>query len=99
MVAVGMPVARYPPHRFRRALQTHRAPPSGNNVRAELLHKMRTHQALRVHTAFSCSAHSHQNVRRGYPALCPDRGLLIAVPPGSVLPSTVSAEGTPSLFD
>ena len=29
LVAVGMPVARHPPHRSRRALLTHRAPASG----------------------------------------------------------------------
>jgi len=31
MVAVGIPVARHPPHRSQRALLTHWAPPSGNN--------------------------------------------------------------------
>ena len=29
LVAVGMPVARHPPHRSRRALLTHRAPALG----------------------------------------------------------------------
>ena len=33
-VAVGMPIARHPPHRSRRALLTHRAPASGNNAQA-----------------------------------------------------------------
>ena len=33
-VAVGIPVARYPPHRSQRALLTHWAPPSSTNVKA-----------------------------------------------------------------
>ena len=36
LVAVGMPVARHPPHRSRRALLTHRAPTSGNDVHAQV---------------------------------------------------------------
>ena len=80
MGAVGMPVTRHPPHRSQRALLTHWAPPSGTNVRAELLHKIRTHQARRVHILLSRSAYNDQVDRRSYPALCPDRGFLIAVP-------------------
>ncbi len=38
------------------------------------------HQATRIHTVFSRSAHSYQKVRRGIPALSPDRGRPIAVP-------------------
>jgi hypothetical protein len=34
MVAVGTLIAEHPPHRSRRALLTHRAPPSGSGVEA-----------------------------------------------------------------
>lgn len=34
LVAVGIPVAQYPPHRSQRALLTHWAPPSSTNVKA-----------------------------------------------------------------
>ncbi len=34
MVRVGMPVARHPPYRSRRALLTHRAPPLGTSVKS-----------------------------------------------------------------
>ena len=36
LVAVGMPVARHPPHRSQRALLTHWAPTSGVNVHAQV---------------------------------------------------------------
>lgn len=36
MVAIGMPVARHPSHRSRRALLTHRAPTSGRNVPSQV---------------------------------------------------------------
>ena len=60
---------------------------------------MRTHQALPVHILLSCSTHSHQLLDAAT-RLC----VRIAVsrslfPSGSVLPSTVSAKGKPSLFD
>jgi len=37
MVAVGIPVTRYPPRRSQRALLTHWAPPSSTNVKAVTL--------------------------------------------------------------
>ena len=80
MGAVGMPVTRHSPHRSQRALLTHWAPPSGTNVSAELRHKIRTHQAPRGHILLSRSAYNYQVDRRSYPALCSDRGVLIAVP-------------------
>ncbi len=70
MFAVGMPVTRHPPHRSRRALLTHRAPPSG-----------RTSDGERFGGAHR-PAHNRQSDRRRYPALCPDRGRLTAIPLG-----------------
>ncbi len=60
---------------------------------------MRMHQALRVHILLSCSTHSHQlldAVTRRCVRTAVSRSLF---PSGSVLPSTVSAKGKPSLFD
>ncbi len=60
---------------------------------------MRTHQALGVPIPLSCSTHSHQlldAVARLGVRTAVFRSLF---PSGSVLPSTVSAEGKPSLFD
>ncbi len=70
MVTVGKRVAPLPPRRSRRALLTHRAPPSGRASNAE-----RFRGAHRP-------AHNRQSDRRRYPALCPDRGRLTAVPLG-----------------
>ncbi len=70
MFAVGMAVSRHPPRRSRRALLTHRAPPSGRTSNAE-----RFGRAQRL-------AHNRQSDRRSSPALCPDCGRLMAVPLG-----------------
>jgi len=70
MVAVGKRVTPLPPRRSRRALLTHRAPPSG-----------RTSDGERFGPAHR-PAHNRQLDRRRYPALCPDRGRLTAVPLG-----------------
>jgi len=70
MVAVGAAVASRPPHRSRRALLTHRAPPSG-----------RTPAARGLKTACA-PAHSRQSDRRGNSAQCPNHGRLSAVPLG-----------------
>jgi hypothetical protein len=40
MVAVGMTVARHPPHRSQRALLTHWAPASGSNVQTQVRIRM-----------------------------------------------------------
>ena len=74
-VAVGMPVARHPPHRSRRALLTHRAPPSGQTSNAE-----RFGRARRL-------AHNRQSDRRSSPALCPDCGrpTVVSLGPGPSL--------------
>src|ERR1700738_2044248 len=59
MFAVGTLIAERPPHRSRRALLTHRAPPSG-----------RTSAARGLETACA-PAHSRQSDRRGISAQCP----------------------------
>ncbi len=69
-LAVGKRVAPLPPRRSRRALLTHRAPPSGQTSGSE--------RFGRAHRP----AHNRQPDRRGCPALCPDRGRLTAVPLG-----------------
>ena len=63
-------LARRNPHRSRRALLTHRAPPSG-----------RTSASKRCGPARN-SAHSRQSDRRGSSAQCPNHGRLSAVPLG-----------------
>src|SRR5882762_216740 len=66
-VAVGTAIADRPPHRSRRALLTHRAPPLG-----------RTSAARGFET--TCDpAHSRQSDRRGNSAQCPNHGRLSAV--------------------
>ncbi len=70
MVAVGTRIAPRPPHRSRRALLTHRAPPSG-----------RTWGDTRFEPA-RAPAHSRQSDRRGSSAQCPNHGRLSAVPLG-----------------
>jgi hypothetical protein len=40
MVAVGTRISPRPPHRFRRALLTHRAPPSGSGVEAVTMQRV-----------------------------------------------------------
>jgi hypothetical protein len=68
MVAVGTRIAPRPPHRSRRALLTHRAPPSGRTS---------------VARGLTCGpAHSRQSDRRGNSAQCPNHGRLSAVPLG-----------------
>ena len=76
MVAIGKRVAPLPPRRSRRALLTHRAPPSG-----------RTSDGERFRHAHHL-AHNRHSDRRSSPALCPDCGRLTAVPlgPGPFLP-------------
>ncbi len=69
-VAVGKRVAPLPPRRSRRALLTHRAPPSGRTPHGE--------RFGRAHRP----AHNRQSGRRSSPALCPDCGRLTAVPLG-----------------
>ncbi len=70
MSAVGKRVAPLPPRRSRRALLTHRAPPSGRTSDGE--------RFGRAHRP----AHNRQPDRRSSPALCPDCGRLTAVPLG-----------------
>jgi hypothetical protein len=59
-----------PPHRSRRALLTHRAPPSGQTSCDERLSPARR------------PTRSHHSDRRGISAQCPNRGRLTAVPLG-----------------
>jgi hypothetical protein len=66
-VAVGTRISPRPPHRSRRALLTHRAPPSGQ-----------TSAPTRFETGCA-PAHSRQSDRRGISAQCPNHGRLSAV--------------------
>jgi hypothetical protein len=59
-----------PPHRSRRALLTHRAPPSGQTSCDERFSHVRR------------PTRSHYSDRRGVSAQCPNRGRLTAVPLG-----------------
>src|SRR5260370_37613589 len=70
MVEVMSRLYPRPPHRSRRALLTHRAPPSG-----------RTWGDTRFEPACA-PAHSRQSDRRGSSAQCPNHGGLSAVPLG-----------------
>ena len=66
-VTVGTAVASRPPYRSRRALLTHRAPPSGQT-------------SARTRFETGCApAHSRQSDRRGISAQCPNHGRLSAV--------------------
>ena len=68
MVAVGTRISPRPPRRSRRALLTHRAPPSGQTS---------------CNKRFSYAlARRHHSDRRGISAQCPNRGRLTAVPLG-----------------
>jgi hypothetical protein len=70
MVAVGTRIAPRPPQRSRRALLTHRAPPSGQTSCNERFSLARR------------TPHSHHSDRRGISAQCPNRGRLTADPLG-----------------
>src|ERR1700682_6497398 len=70
MVAVGTRISPRPPHRSRRALLTHRAPPSGQTSCDERFSHVRR------------PTRSHYSYRRGISAQCPRRGRLSAVPLG-----------------
>src|SRR6202043_603886 len=70
MVAVGTRISPRPPHRSRRALLTHRAPPSGQASCDERFSPARR------------PARGHYSDRRGISAQCPNRGRLTAVPLG-----------------
>ena len=70
MVAVGTRISPRPPHRSRRALLTHRAPPSGQTSCNERFSVARR------------PTRSHYSDRRGISAQCPNRGRLTAVPLG-----------------
>jgi len=70
MVAVGTRISPRPPHRSRRALLTHRAPPSGQTSCDERFSHVRR------------PTRSHYSDRRGISAQCPNRGRLTAVPLG-----------------
>ncbi len=69
-VTVGTAVASRPPYRSRRALLTHRAPPSGQTSCDERFSHARR------------PTRSHHSDRRGISAQCPNRGRLTAVPLG-----------------
>src|SRR5260221_10703480 len=69
-VAVGTRISPRPPHRSRRALLTHRAPPSGQTSCDERFSHVRR------------PTRSHYSDRRGISAQCPNRGRLTAVPLG-----------------
>src|SRR6266849_9649656 len=69
-VAVGTRISPRPPHRSRRALLTHRAPPSGQTSCDERFNHARR------------PTRSHYSDRRGISAQCPNRGRLTAVPLG-----------------
>jgi hypothetical protein len=70
MVAVGTRISPRPPHRSRRALLTHRAPPSGQTSCDGRFNNARR------------PTRSHYSDRRGISAQCPNRGRLTAVPLG-----------------
>src|SRR5712671_5664646 len=87
MVAVGTLITERPPHRSRRALLTHRAPPSG-----------RTWGDTWFEPACA-PAHSRQSDRRGSSAQCPNTAACRLFPSGEALPSTTSAGSCLPLFD
>src|SRR6266851_2799340 len=70
MVVVGTRISPRPPHRSRRALLTHRVPPSGQTLCGERFSHVRR------------PTRSHYSDRRGISAQCPNRGRLTAVPLG-----------------
>src|SRR5260370_8712150 len=74
MVAVGTRISPRPPHRSRRALLTHRAPPSGQTSYDE-----RSSVARRP-------TRSHYSDRRGISPQSPTRGPPTPVPPRSSPP-------------
>src|SRR5450631_1725135 len=83
MVAVGTRISPRPPHRSRRALLTHRAPPSGQT-------------SARTRFETGCApAHSRQSDRRGIRTTAACR----LFPSGEALPSTTSAGSCLPLFD
>ena len=86
MVAVGTAIADRPPHRSRRALLTHRAPPSGRTSVANGLSPfaVRRSAANRIDVAIRL---------RGTTAVCR------LFPLGEALPSTTSAGSCLPLFD
>jgi len=86
LVAVGTRISPRPPHRSRRALLTHRAPPSGQTSCDERFSHARR------------PTRSHHSDRRGISAQCPNRGRLRLFPLGEALPSTTSAGSCLPLF-
>ena len=86
MVAVGTRIAPRPPHRSRRALLTHRAPPSGRTSAARSLNRI----ALRRTAANRIDVVSRLSVRAT--AACR------LFPLGEALPSTTSAGSCLPLF-
>jgi hypothetical protein len=86
MVAVGTPIAERPPHRSRRALLTHRAPPSGRTSAVGGLkpHAPRRTAANRIDVASRLSVRTTAACR--------------LFPLGEALPSTTSAGSYLPLF-
>jgi hypothetical protein len=86
MVAVGTRIAPRPPHRSRRALLTHRAPPSGRTSAAGGLKPpaLRRTAANRIDVVFRLSVRTTAACR--------------LVPLGEALPSTTSAGSCLPLF-
>src|ERR1700730_3849597 len=85
-VAVGTRITPRPPHRSRRALLTHRAPPSGRTSAARVLkpHALRRTAANRIDVAFRLSVRTTAAYR--------------LFPSGKALPSTTSAGSCFPLF-
>src|ERR1700738_5663963 len=91
MVAVGTRISPRPPHRSRRALLTHRAPPSGQTSCDERFSHVRR------------PTRSHYSDRRGVSAQCPNRGRITTLfpwvrpfpprlPPGVASPCSVASQ-------
>ena len=86
MVAVGTRIAPRPTHRSRRALLTHRAPPSGQTSTGRLKpHALRRTAANRIHVESRLSVRTTAACR--------------LFPLGEALPSTTSAGSCLPLFD
>src|SRR4249920_155465 len=88
MVAVGTLITERPPHRSRRALLTHRAPPSGRTSEAHADLKppvLRRTAANRIDVAARLSVRTTAACR--------------LFPSGEALPSTISAGSCLPLFD
>jgi len=80
LVAVGMPVTRHPPHRSQRALLTHWAPASGNDVQAQVRLWMMLVSTISLSYPFQCILQARHP--KSFPAQRPELVLLEQIPLG-----------------